>query len=256
VNNNSSDACGIATRTLNQTEFDCSHLGSNPVTLTVTDNNGNTATATAAVMVLDTIKPTITCPLNILMGCTTDRLAPVMWNTPAATDNCGIARVECVPPSGSGFAIGATTVTCTATDTSGNTDTCSFTVSRAALGFDGFLAPIGGADSTGGSFNQPVRSFKMGSTIPVKFKATCGGAPVKTGVHTLRAYKYSNQTTNDEVLDATPQDAATTGNQFRLADDHWHFNLDTKATRMSKGIWLLEATLSDGSQHTVWIQLK
>ena len=35
----------------------------------------------------------------------------------------------CNPPSGSCFPVGVTTVTCTATDASGNTATCSFTVS-------------------------------------------------------------------------------------------------------------------------------
>jgi hypothetical protein len=36
----------------------------------------------------------------------------------------------------------------------------------------------------------------------------------------------------------------------------WHFNLDTRATGMSLGLWQLLATLSDGSQHAAWIQLK
>jgi hypothetical protein len=37
--------------------------------------------------------------------------------------------VVCTPPSGSCFPIGVTTVTCTATDASGNTATCTFTIS-------------------------------------------------------------------------------------------------------------------------------
>ncbi len=44
--------------------------------------------------------------------------------------------------------------------------------------------------------------------------------------------------------------------RFRLSDSQWIFNLDTKQTRMTTGTWLLLATLSDGSQHTAWIQLK
>ena len=39
VDNGSSDACGIADLSLSQTDFDCSHVGANTVTLTVTDNN-------------------------------------------------------------------------------------------------------------------------------------------------------------------------------------------------------------------------
>ena len=50
--------------------------------------------------------------------------------------------------------------------------------------------------------------------------------------------------------------SATTGDEFRLSNGQWIFNLDTKATQMTQGIWLLEAILSDDSQHSAWIQLK
>lgn len=53
----------------------------------------------------------------------------VTYTTPIATDNCGPApAVVCNPPSGSVLPLGATTVTCTAVDSSGNTATCSFPV--------------------------------------------------------------------------------------------------------------------------------
>ena len=77
-----------------------------------------------------------------------------------------------------------------------------------------------------------------------------------TGVHRLQAVKYSDETTAAAPIDATPQEAATTGNQFVLTGSQWHFNLDTKATGLTKGIWRLLATLSDGSTHYVWIQVK
>jgi hypothetical protein len=101
-----------------------------------------------------------------------------------------------------------------------------------------------------------VRTFKLGSTIPVKFKISCGGAAVKDGAHTLQVIKYNNATTAAEPIDATPTDAARTGNQFKFTGDEWHFNLDTKATGMSVGTWQLKATLGDGSTHLVWIALK
>jgi hypothetical protein len=128
--------------------------------------------------------------------------------------------------------------------------------SACTLAFDGFLAPINGGDATGGTFFDPVRTFKMGSTIPVKFKATCNGTPVTTGVHTLQVVKYTSTTTFGSPIDATPQDAATTGNQFRLTGSDWQFNLDTRSTGMSVGIWLFVATLSDNNQHSAWIQIK
>src|SRR6185503_12292687 len=48
--------------------------------------------------------------------------------TTTASDNCPGVTVVCTPASGSCFPVGTTTVTCTATDASGNTATCSFTV--------------------------------------------------------------------------------------------------------------------------------
>jgi hypothetical protein len=129
--------------------------------------------------------------------------------------------------------------------------------------FNGFLSPIGGSVETlnGGSFADPLRAFKLGSTIPVKFaiaswNGTSCGAPVITGIHTLQAAKYSSATDFDPPIDATPTDAATTGNQFRLTDSQWQFNLSTKGGGFSQGIWLLTATLQDGSIHTVWISIK
>jgi uncharacterized ubiquitin-like protein YukD len=129
--------------------------------------------------------------------------------------------------------------------------------------FNGFHSPVGGSveNGNGGSFANPVRTFKLNSTIPFKFTlynvGSCTGTPITTGVHTLRMIKYSNSTDSDTPIDATPTDAATTGNQFRLTGTDWHFNLDTKKTQgLSAGTWLAEATLQDGSKKTVWIAIK
>lgn len=231
-------------------------LGTTTVTATATDAAGNAANATFTVTVVDTTAPEIQSPADIYVACSVDALLPVTFSATAADTVDLSPTVIYTPASGSGFPAGTTVVTCTATDASGNSATCTFRVIRAALGFAGFLPPIGGADATGGSFVNPVRTFKAGSTIPVKFTAACGGSPVLTGTHRLQVIKFTDATTSDDPIDATPQGAATTGNQFRLTDDQWQFNLDTKATGMTKGIWQLSATLSDGSQHAVWIQLK
>ena len=135
----------------------------------------------------------------------------------------------------------------------------TLTVLTACSAFNGFLAPIGGSveNGTGGSFADPVRSFKLNSTIPVKFSATCFGAPLTTGVHKIEAIKFSNATTSDAPIDATPTDAATTGNEFRLTGAEWHFNLSTKGLGGNgQGIWQLKATLFDGSSYSVWVEIK
>jgi hypothetical protein len=88
--------------------------------------------------------------------------------------------------------------------------------------------------------------------------ATCFNDALVTGVHTLQVTKYSNATTVvGDPIDATPTDAATTGNQFRLTGTEWHYNLDTKKTPgVSEGTWLVRATLYDGSTYSVWISIK
>jgi hypothetical protein len=228
-------------------------------TVVCTASGGPRCSFTVTVNDIET--PTITCPANVVVHPPCGQSSMVVnYAAPSASDNCSQLTVTCNPPSGSVFPAGNTTVNCTARDASGNSASCSFTVTvdttASTYQFTGFLSPIGGADGTGGSFASPLRTFKLKSTIPVKFTAWCDGSAVLTGVHTLQAIKYSEATTADTPIDATPTDAATTGNQFRLTDDQWHFNLDTKATGMSTGIWLLRATLSDASQHSVWIQIK
>jgi hypothetical protein len=139
----------------------------------------------------------------------------------------------------------------------GSSDSKSITITT-AFAYSGFYPPIGGSVEygNGGSYANPLKTFKLNSTIPVKFSATWlnGGAALITGIHRLEAIKYSNSTDSDPPIDATPTDAATTGNQFRLTGTDWHFNLSTRG--LTDGKWLLMATLEDGSQHTVWITIK
>ncbi|UOQ51212.1 rhamnogalacturonan lyase family protein [Hymenobacter cellulosivorans] len=55
VDNGSSDAYGIASRAVSPAVFTCANLGTNPVILTVTDKNGNSASAAATVTVLGSL---------------------------------------------------------------------------------------------------------------------------------------------------------------------------------------------------------
>ncbi|MBM2815202.1 MAG: type sorting protein [Ignavibacteria bacterium] len=64
INDNSTDACGIASITVSPSSFNCTNVGNNSVTLTVTDNNGNISTATTVVTVQDVTAPTA-IPKNI-----------------------------------------------------------------------------------------------------------------------------------------------------------------------------------------------
>jgi large repetitive protein len=103
-------------------------LGANLVTCTATDGTAATASGTFTVTVNDNQPPTVSVPDTSVVSA--GALAVVF--TPSAADNSGVVNVVCVPSSGSVFPIGATTVTCTATDPSNNTatDTGTVTVSE------------------------------------------------------------------------------------------------------------------------------
>jgi hypothetical protein len=140
INNGSSDPEG-GPLTITQTPAGPYPLGVTTVLLTVVDDKGATSQCSATVTVQDTTPPQITCPANIT---TTTGGAPtvvVNYPAPVATDNCPGTTVVCSPASGASFPVGVTTVTCTATDASGNTATCSFTVSTFDLCLQDDSAP-------------------------------------------------------------------------------------------------------------------
>lgn len=100
-------------------------------TTTVTCTTSAGPSCAFDVTVVDTQPPTITCPANltatVATECPTSSGTGVTFPAPTASDNCPGVVTVCNPPSGSTFPIGTTTITCTATDSSGNTATCSFT---------------------------------------------------------------------------------------------------------------------------------
>jgi HYR domain len=103
--------------------------GVTTVRCTATDASGNTNSCSFTVTIRDLEPPGVTCSSNIVAvaDCDQDSKSNVTF-TATATDNCPGVTVACVPPSGSTFSLGTTIVTCTVTDASGNTNSCSFTV--------------------------------------------------------------------------------------------------------------------------------
>lgn len=96
------------------------------------------------VTVEDTTPPSIlACPANITVPPETSACeATVSWTPPTAQDNCGSAGLVGSHSPGDLFAMGVTTVTYVATDSTGNQAMCSFDVTVAAfpdLDEDGFV---------------------------------------------------------------------------------------------------------------------
>ncbi len=105
-------------------------VGTTTNTYVVTDAAGGTATCSFTVTVNDTENPVITCPENITTSTSAGSCSATVNYTVNINDNCSGATVQQTAglASGAVFPAGTTTNTFVVTDGSGNTATCSFTV--------------------------------------------------------------------------------------------------------------------------------
>jgi concanavalin A-like lectin/glucanase superfamily protein/HYR domain-containing protein len=94
-------------------------------TVTCSTTAGQSCTFT--VTVNDTQPPTISASAVVVLIGAGSQCSRAYFGV-TASDNCPAVTKICTPPSGTCFPVGTTTVTCTATDSSGNTATTSFTV--------------------------------------------------------------------------------------------------------------------------------
>src|SRR6185503_17005710 len=73
--------------------------------------------------------PSLTCPGNITVAASANACsAQVTFPTPTLSQSRRCAFVSCVPPSGTTFPIGLTTVNCRAVESGAELATCSFSV--------------------------------------------------------------------------------------------------------------------------------
>ncbi|MEL7121567.1 MAG: hypothetical protein AAFO07_19120, partial [Bacteroidota bacterium] len=84
-----SDNCGIQTMTVLPNSFNCSNIGANEVTITVTDIHGNASTATAQVTVQDITAPTALCK-DVTVKLNNQGQAKILFSAfdNGSTDNC------------------------------------------------------------------------------------------------------------------------------------------------------------------------
>ncbi|BDS13802.1 gliding motility-associated C-terminal domain-containing protein [Aureispira anguillae] len=91
INNGSTDNCAIDNISLSQSTFNCTNIGTNVVTLTVTDSSNNSGFCNAIVNVSDTLSPTPFCsnPTVTLDANGNVRVAATDL-APGSFDNCSI----------------------------------------------------------------------------------------------------------------------------------------------------------------------
>jgi hypothetical protein len=117
------DNCGAATTACTPASGSAFPLGSTTVSCTAKDTSGNTNSCATTVKVVDTTKPTITCPVPVVAECTSPNGATVIPGTATASDIC--SSVTVTGPATGVYPIGTTPVSYTATDTSGNSNSCA-----------------------------------------------------------------------------------------------------------------------------------
>jgi gliding motility-associated-like protein len=103
------------------------------VEFTATDMSSNTATCSFVVTITEPQAPSVLCPANMTLS--VDNSVPgncgatAIWTAATAADNCpGAVILNASINSGSFLPAGLNTIRYTATDASGNTATCTFTV--------------------------------------------------------------------------------------------------------------------------------
>jgi hypothetical protein len=107
--------------------------------------------------------PNITCPSNIVTQPDQGKCTATVLFAPVATGSCGITTV-CTPPSGSAFPIGTNTVECMATNSAGDSASCSFTIT--VVGSN--RCPLGPGSWKNHPSVWPVNSLTLGTITYTK----------------------------------------------------------------------------------------
>jgi hypothetical protein len=167
------------TPTCDHSPADVLPLGTTTIGCSVTDSGRMTATGSFTVTVVDTTPPVLHGVPSGASGVAGESGgAVVTFQTPTATDVVDSSvPVSCEPPSGSTFASGTTTVTCTATDDSGNSASASFGVTVSRFGVV-FGEPVGSSRSV---------VVHSGRNLPIKVEIFRDGVedmvgPVRLGL--------------------------------------------------------------------------
>ncbi len=103
-------------------------VGVTTVACTATDTHGNTSNASFTVTVTDTTPPVVTITVSSPVEASGPSGATVVYTADASDTVSGSLPASCTPLSGSTFALGSTTITCSATDNAGNKGTATATV--------------------------------------------------------------------------------------------------------------------------------
>jgi hypothetical protein len=141
-------------------------LGTTTVNCSSSDTHGNTANGSFNVVVRDTTPPTLQLPGPMTVEATGPSGATATFTATATDLVDGQRPVTCTPASGAAFAFGSTNVSCSSSDTHGNTADGAFTV----LVRDTIPPQI--------TISAPSGSYLLGQSVPASYSCSDSGSGV------------------------------------------------------------------------------
>ncbi|MEM6343253.1 MAG: ELWxxDGT repeat protein [Bacteroidota bacterium] len=199
----STDLCGVNTVVVDIDTFDCSNVGQNTVTLTVTDVHGNASSDTAVVTIIDNVVPVVQTQ-NIVLSLDLYGGASI---TPASIDDssydlCGIDTMYIDIDTFDCANVGPNTVTLTVEDIHGNMQSSTATVTIQ----DNPIISLSGAAISA-----------MGDTIPgVVFDLSGDDGPLSQADSSFNFLTGACNASND--IGADKDDDASTNNGINVQD--------------------------------------
>ena len=130
--------------------------------------SGSQAQPTPAPPVSD--PPKLACPAPISLQSPSGQPIPVQYGSATASGGASPVTITCIPPSGSTFSVGPTTVTCTAIDQRQRTDVCAFVVTVTApprISLTSFAA-FGDSMTAGEIVSEGAGGIRILSVDPAK----------------------------------------------------------------------------------------
>ncbi len=162
-------------------------VGVHTVIWSATDAANNTGTASQVVTVTDTTVPALVLPLNLTQEATSAAGAIVNYSATANDIVDGALIPGCLPASGSSFALGTTTVSCSVTDSANLTASGSFNVTIVDTTAPVVIAPANiSIEATGPTtavvLGTATANDSVSGVLPV-FSDNTG--PFTVGVHSI-----------------------------------------------------------------------
>jgi hypothetical protein len=176
-------------------------LGTTTVTCSAADGAGNSTSGSFDVSIGDSTAPSLHgVPDDFAATTSNPDGRTVSYALPTATDATDPSpSVACGPASGSFFAVGPKSVTCTATDASGHSSSASFTVTVT------YVAPTADVEWSV-AWGAPVDGTPAGlvtntsRTVPIKVRLFADGVELTTGSASLRVVACGGDTALVEPL--------------------------------------------------------